>query len=185
MLIRRYSGARLRLTENDGEGNQGGGGITPPHLDAVSREYVRDLRAETKGWRLKASEHEAAAKAANDAAKKAAEDAQAAIAEHASKAEQRIIRAELKALAVKAGIVDLDGLKLVELGDVKLDDKGEVVGADALIEALKKAKPYLFAVPSSSSSAKEPGKDPPAAKRAMEMTKEEYAAERAKLIGKR
>jgi hypothetical protein len=184
MLIRRYSGARLRLEENDGEGNQGGGGKNP-EPETFSKEYVRELRAENKGWRLKASEQEAAAKAATESAKKAADDAQASIAEHTSKSDQRIIRAELKALAVKAGIVDLDGLKLVELGDVKLDDKGEVIGADALIDTLKKAKPYLFAAPSSSSTATLPGKDPPAAKKATEMTKEEYAVERAKLLGKR
>ncbi|MDE2468751.1 MAG: hypothetical protein KGL35_08410 [Bradyrhizobium sp.] len=185
MLFNRYTSARLRRDTDDGEGNQGGGGSQPREPETFSKDYVRELRAENKGWRLKASEHEAAAKAAAEAAKKAAEDAQAAIAESNTKAEQRIIRAELKALAVKAGIVDLDGLKLVELGDVKLDDKGEVVGADALIEGLKKAKPYLFAAPASSSSAKEPDKDPPAAKKATEMTKEEYAAERARLIGKR
>ena len=184
MLINRYSGARLRRNADDGESNQGGGGkLREP--ETFSKEYVRELHAENKGWRLKASEQEMAAKAASEAAKKAADDAQAAIAENAAAAEHRIIRAELKALAVKAGIVDLDGLKFVELAGVKLDEKGEVIGADALIDALKKAKPYLFAAPASSSSAKEPAKDAPAPKKATEMTKEEYAAERAKLIGKR
>ena len=184
MLTRKYGGARLRQNETDGEGNQGGGGKAPDP-ETFSKDYVRELRAENKGWRLKASEQEMAAKAAAEVAKKAVDDAQAVIAEHAAKADQRIIRAELKALAVKAGIVDLDGLKLVELGDVKLDDRGEVVGADALIDALKKAKPYLFAAPSSSSTATPPGKEPPAAKKATDMTKEEYADARKKLVGGR
>jgi hypothetical protein len=158
---------------------------TPPEPETFSKDYVRELRAENKGWRLKAQEQEAVAKSAKEAADKAAAEAQTTVAEANSKAEQRIIRAELKALAIKAGIVDLDGLKLVDLASVKLNEQGEVEGADALIEGLKKAKPYLFGTPGSSSTATPPGKDPPAAKKATEMTKEEYEVERRKLTGRR
>jgi hypothetical protein len=150
----------------------------PPEPETFSKDYVRELRAENKGWRLKASEQEAAARTAAEAAKKAGEEAEARIAEHTSKTDQRIIRAELKAVAIKAGIVDLDGLKLVDLKDVKLNAEGEVEGADALIEALKTAKPYLFGAPGSSSTHTPPDKDPPATKKASEMTSAEYAEAR-------
>ncbi|XRD81792.1 phage scaffolding protein [Dyella halodurans] len=178
------------MAENDGNGNGGGGGNAPaphnpPEPETFSKEYVRELRNENKGWRLKADEQAKRADAAEAASKKAGEDAQASIAEHTSKADQRIIRAELKAVAIKAGIVDLDGLRLVDLKDVKLNDDGEVEGADALIEGLKKAKPYLFGAPASSSTATPPSKDPLPAKPAKDMTKEEYAAARKKATGGR
>lgn len=162
-----------------------GGGITPKEPETFSKDYVRELRAENKGWRLKAQELEGKAKSAEEAAAKAKEEADTRISDASKQAEQRIIRAELKALAVKAGIVDLDGLKLVELSTVKLKDDGEVDGADALIEGLKKAKPYLFAAPASSSTATPPSKDAPPEKRATEMSKEEYAAAKQKLAGKK
>lgn len=192
MLIRKIR--RFPICAPDDGGAGGGGGAPapapapasspPPEPETFSKEYVRELRAENKGWRLKAQEHETAARTAREAADKAAADAQAAITDANTKAEQRVIRAELKALAVKAGIVDLDGLKLVDLSSVKLNEQGEVEGADALIDGLKQAKPYLFGTPGSSSTATPPGKDPPPQKKATEMSKEEYEAERKKLLGK-
>lgn len=175
---------RFHLQEAEGSTSGGGGAApaaapavaNPPEPETFSKDYVRELRAENKGWRLKASEHETAAAAAREEAKKAKELADAAIAESNTKAEQRIIRSELKAIAVKAGIVDLDGLKLVDLKDVKLNETGEVEGAEALIEGLKKAKPYLFGAPASSSTATAPTNTPPSNKKATEMTAEEYAA---------
>lgn len=186
-LRRRF---RLLDKENGGEGGAGSAPApapaAPPEPETFSKEYVRELRNENKNWRLKADEHAKRAEAAEAAAKKAGEDAQAAITDSNTKAEQRIIRAELKALATKAGIIDLDGLKLVDLAGIKLNEQGEVEGADALIESLKKAKPYLFGAPASSSTATPPSKEPPAQKKATEMTPEEYAAARRQMIaGKR
>lgn len=149
---------------------------TATQPEVFSKEYVKELRAENSGWRLKHKEASDARDAAEAAAKTASEAADNKISEAAKAAEQRIIRAELKAHASKAGIVDLDGLKLVDLSTVKLDDNGEVVGADALIESLKKAKPYLFGAPGSSSTHPTPSKDVPAPKKATEMSDEEYAA---------
>jgi len=92
-----------------------------------------------------------------------------------------VIRAELKAAALKAGMVDLDGLKLADLSNVKLNDAGEVEGADTLMEELKKSKPYLFgSTQNSSNPGTPPNPKPPTAKKATEMTPAEYAAERAK-----
>ncbi len=147
-----------------------------PKPEVFSREYVHELREENKSWRSKHQESEAARKAAEDAAKAADTTSQTKVKEVQSAADQRVIRAELKAAAIKAGMVDLDGLKLADLSKVKLNDEGEVEGAEELMASLKKAKPYLFGDPSSSSSGKPPPKGDPKPKRATEMTDDEYKA---------
>ena len=116
-----------------------------PETENFSKDYVRELRHQTEGYRLKAQEMERKAQEAVEAAKKAQEEAIAKIQEADQHAAQRIIKAELKAHAIKAGIVDLDALALADLSGVKLNDNGEIEGAEAALEALKKSKPYLFA----------------------------------------
>ncbi len=96
--------------------------------------------------------------------------------------EQRVMRAELKAEAVRAGMVDLDGLKLVDLEGVKMNDAGEVEGAAMLMSRLKRAKPWLFGHPNSSSSATPPPSAPPKQKLATEMTDDEWRAARAEML---
>lgn len=156
-----------------------------PEPQTFSAEYVRELREENKGWRLKATEQETAAKEAKALADKAAKDADEKIVAGTKASNDRIIRAELKAVAVKAGMVDLDGLKLADLSTVKLNDAGEVEGAEALMEALKKAKPYLFGAASTSSTSKVPATGDPKAKKATEMTADEYKAAKAEALKKR
>ena len=99
--------------------------------------------------------------------------------------DQRIMRAELKAEAVRAGMVDLDGLKLVETEDLKLNDKGEVEGATMLMSRLKRSKPWLFGTGNSSSSAAPPPSAPPQKKSALEMTEEEWRRARADILRKK
>lgn len=172
-----------------GGGSAGGGtGSQPSAADpgagkeSFSREYVHELREENKGWRLKASNAEKAAAEAAEAAKKLEEKTKADIENATKAANDRIVRAELKAIAIKAGMIDLDVLKLVDLSKVTLNDDGSVEGADALIEDMKKNKPHFFKEASDTST---PGKPPssktPEAKKATEMTDEEYAAARAKI----
>lgn len=100
--------------------------------------------------------------------------------------EQRIIRAELKAEAVRAGIVDPDGLKLIDSSGVRLNGDGDVEGAVTLIAELKRAKPWLFGNPaSSSSSALAPPSTPPRQKLATEMSEDEWRAARTALLKRR
>lgn len=153
----------------------------PPEPETFSKDYVRELRAENKGWRLKASEHEAAAKKAQDDAAAAAKAAEDKVNAATKAANDRIVRAELKAVALKFGMVDLDGLKLADLSTIKLNDAGEVEGAEALMEALKKSKPYLFGAQNSSTPGTPPNPNPPSGKKATEMSDEEYAAAKAAL----
>lgn len=158
---------------------------TPPQQASFSREYVTELREEAKTYRLRADEakREAdAAKAAADAAKAEAEAAKTA-AEQA--ANDRIIRAELKAEAAKAGMVDLDGLKLADLSSVTIGEDGSVTGATELLAKLKEGKPYLFGAPPAHSS--QPNPPPPAPDKVppsdvRKMTKEEYEAAKRKAV---
>ena len=119
--------------------------------------YERKLRAEAQRQRL-AREADRAAHTA--ALTKAQQEAEARVAEAQSAASARIIRAEMKAAALKAGMVDLDGLKMLDLGAIKLNDQGEVEGADAILEAARKAKPYLFGAVSTSSTSPSPRNEP-------------------------
>ena len=145
-----------------------------------SQEYVSELRHESATYRTGKKEAEAKAQAAEELAKKAVDDANTKVSDAKKIADERIIRAELKASAIKAGMVDLDGLKLADLSVVKLNDAGEVEGADALMESLKKSKSYLFGstthttIPGSSSPKPADNKFKPAS----EMTTEEYRKQR-------
>ena len=99
--------------------------------------------------------------------------------------ESRLIRAELKAEAMRAGIVDLDGLKLLDLSAAKLNDRGEVEGAAAMMARLKRDKPGCSAAPPRRAPRTPPPAQPPRQKRAMEMTDAEYRAARAELLKRR
>lgn len=154
----------------------------PPSKDGW-QEHAKTLREENKQWRLKFREAESKLKAAEVAI----ESTKSEFGEKLTKAEiaanERVVRSELKAAAIAAGMVDLDGLKLADLSSVKLGADGNVDGAEALMKALKEAKPYLFKQPASSSA--NPGGAPKAdegkAKPATQMTAEEYAKAKAEL----
>ena len=99
--------------------------------------------------------------------------------------EARLVRAELKAEAIRAGMVDLDGLKLIDLTSLKLSKSGEVENAGTIMSKLRQAKPWLFGGSSSSSPAMAPPVQPPRKKLATEMTDAEYRAARADLVKRR
>ena len=98
------------------------------------------------------------------------------------RSERRIILAELKVEAMRAGMVDLDGLTFVDLTKVHFEEDGEVAGGTELISQLKHSKPWLFAAPSSSSVARVPLSKPVRQKLATEMTDDEYRITRANII---
>jgi hypothetical protein len=100
-------------------------------------------------------------------------------------AQQRLVKVELKAEAIRAGMIDLDGLKLIEPGQVAMSEQGEIEGAAGVIQKLKRAKPWLFNQGSSSSTAAPPPSAPPRAKHATEMTLDEWRAARTELLRRR
>jgi hypothetical protein len=115
-----------------------------------------------------------------------AETAEAALARTQAEADSRLIRAELKAEAIRAGMVDLDGLKLLDTSEIRLGANGEVVDAAAILGKLKRAKPWLFAGPASSSAAANPPRpEPPRTRHANELSHEEWLQARAALLRRR
>ena len=108
------------------------------------------------------------------------------LAEVQKQTEARVIRAELKAEAMRAGIVDPDGLKLIDTSALQLNENGEFAGAAELISEFKQAKPWLFGGPrSSSSGSMVPPSSPPRQKLATEMTESEWRHARNVLLGRR
>jgi hypothetical protein len=156
----------------------------PPPAETFSKEYVHELRADGISARQKATDEAARAKAAEEERDKVKIESDAKVKASKSDADARVIRAELKALAIAAGMVDLDGLKLADLSTVKINKDGEVEGAAEMMEALKKAKPYLFGAASTSTTQRPPTSDKPKPKLATQMTKEEYQAAKAALIAR-
>jgi hypothetical protein len=175
--------AMRQLMEGAGDGGAGAGdgGKQKPTPEVFSREYVHELREENKSWRTKHQESEAAKAEALKQVEASTQVAADKIKEGNAAADARVIRAELKAAAVKAGMTDMDFLKLADLSKVKLGDDGEVIGADELMASLKKSKPHWFGEPSSSHPGKPPKPGDQAPKKATDMTPEEFRAEKAKL----
>lgn len=153
--------------------------------ETFSKEYVTELREEAKANRIKAQEWEAKYNEAATKLTQAEKDADVKVKEANKAADAKLIKAEMKALAVKEGIVDIDGLTLADLSKVKFNDKGELEGATESIAALKEGKPYLFGSASTSSTTKPPPVTQPGTKRATEMTDEEYAAAEKAVTGGR
>ena len=94
----------------------------------------------------------------------------------------RLIRAELKAVAVRAGMVDLDGLKLIDVDHLRLDDDGNVKGAGEVMRDLRRAKPWLFGGASTSSSSPAPPMQPVRPRLATEMNYDEWQSGRTELL---
>lgn len=90
----------------------------------------------------------------------------------------RLVAANLRTEAVRAGMVDLDGLKLVDLSAVRIGDDDKIVDGRKLMDELRRNKPWLFNAPSSSSGASVPASNPVRQKSVLEMTDEEYAVAR-------
>jgi hypothetical protein len=93
-----------------------------------------------------------------------------------------LVMAELKAEAMRAGIIDLDVLRLLDLEAAKVDEHHNVLGVPEMIEKFKERKPYLFRSKSSSTPTSAPPAQPMTRKRAVDMTDEEYQAARSALL---
>lgn len=96
--------------------------------------------------------------------------------------ERRVVLAELKVEAMRAGMIDMDGLMFLDMKAVQMDDDGSVSGGSELISQLKRSKPWLFTSSSSSSLAKVPQSRPTRQKLATEMTDEEYRTARTDIL---
>ena len=98
------------------------------------------------------------------------------------KAESGIVKAHLQAEAMRAGMVDLDGLKMLDLTSVTVSDDGEVQGASALMDKVRKDKPWLFGKAFTSAAGVAPPSQPPRQKLATDMTDAEYQTAREAIL---
>lgn len=157
------------------------GKVYTPAEMAATEAQMRAAREEAKGHRLEATAAKTAREAAEAALAAATNNHTAAL----SAADARFVRAELKAEAVKAGVIDAaDALAMIPVDKITRDADGNPTNAAELLAALKEAKPYLFGAPatpkpSTSSHAPAPKPGDPVAKKATDMTDEEYRAARA------
>jgi len=87
---------------------------------------------------------------------------------------------------VRAGMIDLDGLKLIDAASVRLNQNGEIEDAASLLARMKREKPWLFGAGASSSAAANPPRpEPPRTRHASELSHEEWLSARAALIRRR
>lgn len=152
--------------------------LTPADITLAAMQAERDraarYRTERNTLREKIPQLEAAATAL-----RAETDAKIAAAETA--ANTRVMRAEVRILAVAAGINDAGDVALLDMATLKLDADGNVTGAAEAIAAMKAAKPYLFkgATTTANPPSPKPGDHVP--KNAKDMTDAEYAGERQRM----
>jgi biotin carboxyl carrier protein len=100
----------------------------------------------------------------------------------------RLVKAELKAHALRAGVIDFDDVYTIlarNLKDVEFDEEGDVVNAGQIITELKAKKPHLFAGISTSSSERAPvtRMERQVDKPALTMSDEEFERSLARLCG--
>jgi TolA-binding protein len=175
--------ATFRLgVDDDGAG---GNDQKPPaqSKESFSREYVSELREENKSWRLKISERDTELSTLKAKVAELETGSKDALTKAEQAANDRVLRAELKAVAAKHGVVDVnDALKVLDLSGVKLDENGDVIGADELFEAAKKAKPYLFGTTSTSSTQKPPPAGDPKPVDVRKVESKDYEAAKAAFL---
>lgn len=138
-------------------------------LDPAAQQYIKELRSESIG-RKEAIKSEKAARAdaererdeLKNAQKKATDDAERKRLEEEGKWKElaeknqkdldetiktyqnRTIKAELKAAAQAAGIIDADLADLIPKDKITVNDKGEIQGISEAVEVFKQSKPNLF-----------------------------------------
>ena len=114
-----------------------------------------------------------------------AEIAESSLERTKAEARTRIIYAELRAEATKAGMIDLDGLKLLDTDTLNISDDGSIEDVSAVFTKLKRAKPWLFGSGKSSSAlTNAPSPELPRQRMATEMSHDEWLSARAALLKK-
>ena len=153
-----------------------------PKTTGYSKEYVEEIRKEAGDYRIRAKQEAEKVENLQKALDARNAEIETVKQETEKAANERVLRAELKAIAIKEGMVDLDGLKLLDLSTVKIGENGEIEGAEALFKTAKESKPYLFKTTTTTTSTEpKPKEGDSKPKNAMEMTAEEYKAARSAL----
>ncbi len=97
---------------------------------------------------------------------------------------RRLREAELQAEAMRAGIIDIDGLRLIN-PEVMAALPGRDFQAADIVGQLRRDKPWLFVAASSSSTQTTPATTATRTRLAMDMSVEEWRTARAALLRRR
>jgi len=118
---------------------------------AAILEAKRKANAEAKEYRLKLAEIEKKIKSAEDLDlekkgefEKIADKAKSELKETQEKFKKQIILSAVKSEAIKAGAIDPDVHKLIDISEIKVDNEFNVSGAAEAVAAYKKMKPEFF-----------------------------------------
>ncbi len=158
----------------------------PREITDAEKKLRREVARYREQARIAMSERDAAV----STAARERDDAIAAVREEAR---GHVLQAELRAHATRAGILDLDALKLADLGAISFDENGDIVGIDEAIASLRDRKPYLFgadvaalAPGTTTQTHRPPQAAKPAAIDARGLSREAWRTERDRLLaGKR
>jgi hypothetical protein len=94
----------------------------------------------------------------------------------------RVLLSELKVEAVRAGIIDVDCIKILDLDQINAEEQNITKIVAQLIRDFKLEKPWLFQSTSSSTMVALPSAEASAQRRVMEMTDAEYRSARAEML---
>jgi hypothetical protein len=137
------------MTEENQSASNNGGEVQHEKQEnkqeTFTKEYVSELRDKVKSSKSKIAELEAKTK--EELAKKDRDFEEllnSKLAEVSSTYKKEIILSKLQTEALKAGIVDVDGIKLADLSSLSIDENNVLQGASEVISSLKESKPYLF-----------------------------------------
>jgi len=108
-------------------------------------------------------------------------EAQARLAEEAERRRRLSLEAELRIAALQAGIIDPDGVKLIDPAPLLAREDPKAAAAEALA-ALRAAKPWLFGAATTTPPHPAPAPESPRPRHAREMSREEYERAKAELL---
>ena len=128
---------------------------------------------------------------AREQAKAAVSDRDVAMAALQAESNGRLIRSELQLRALQNGIVDIDALRLLDTSAISIGADGAVIGAHEALEQFRSAKPYLFeqgrsgpGYVTTSSAQRAPAPAQAQAVDARNLTRDQWQAERARLLSR-
>lgn len=144
--------------QNDQEIDQGSHGDQgqqkPDNQEAYyRRQYEKAMRELEKSKKDRMSESELV-KAEREEFKSRAEAAESKLSEYR-------FDAVFKTAAEKHSVHDLDSVLALSRGKVKMDEDGNLIGAESFLKSLRQSKPHLFKVPATGTGGgRPPGSTP-------------------------
>ena len=107
------------------------------------------------------------------------------LAEQEKVSTEELLHSELRLAAFRAGMIDLDGIKLIDPISLKPNEHGVRPELIQVLADLRRDKPWLFASATSGSVVTPPASSPHRRKLATDMTMEEWRSARSELLRRR